>query len=478
MVGEAAPSARRTGIRESDPPPAASAEYRSKPWDGPRPAGDGVIGAGDGAGVCRRHGAPSAPTLGILAKPPRCCRLITSRTTSARGGRPRRSRGSVAHVAERSTASIAAPPSGKDGTPPAMTCRESEPLLPSSLLAARRPRTGYVETYEENLGTGVRARFPGRSTWREEKESVAALRKGELTGLCDDVDLDRDRALVERSQAGDAAAFGNLYARYYGRLLRFCMRRLSDRHEAEDATQEAFARAWKALPRFAGDKHFYPWLTVIAGNICTDVLRGRFRSSTLPPSDGAELVGERPGWMIGDASEGSGPGRGRRRAGQPGARPPVGAAPQRAGDARRIGLDVPTDSGPRGGRDRHRRDAVVAGPSGTQARVRRPGRVEGCAGRFFGGHGLPVPPGALPRRPPRRRHAAAVRRLGRSGRPQRACRCRRGGCGGGRRIRRAARSHGQRQQRGGRCTGRYATDRTAASGPGAGIGRVRCSRRS
>ncbi|HEY1826586.1 MAG TPA: RNA polymerase sigma factor, partial [Acidimicrobiales bacterium] len=113
-----------------------------------------------------------------------------------------------------------------------------------------------------------------------------ALRQDEFTSLTDDVDLDRDRALVERCQAGDSAAFGNLYARYYERLLRFCMRRLNDRHEAEDAAQEAFARAWKALPQFAGERRFYPWLTVIAGNICTDMLRRRSRST---PTEDVEL---------------------------------------------------------------------------------------------------------------------------------------------------------------------------------------------
>jgi len=118
-----------------------------------------------------------------------------------------------------------------------------------------------------------------------------ALRQEEFTSLCDDVDLDRDRALVERCQAGDSAAFGNLYARYYERLLRFCLRRLNDRHEAEDAAQEAFARAWKALPRFAGERRFYPWLTVIAGNICTDMLRRRSRST---PTDDLELSTQRP----------------------------------------------------------------------------------------------------------------------------------------------------------------------------------------
>ncbi len=128
-----------------------------------------------------------------------------------------------------------------------------------------------------------------------------ALRQEELTGLCDDVDLERDRALVERCQSGDSAAFGNLYARYYERLLRFCMRRLNDRHEAEDAAQEAFARAWKALPRFSGDKRFYPWLTVIAGNICTDMLRRRSRST---PTEDMELTAQQPlGVVADDTSE-------------------------------------------------------------------------------------------------------------------------------------------------------------------------------
>jgi RNA polymerase sigma factor (sigma-70 family) len=128
-----------------------------------------------------------------------------------------------------------------------------------------------------------------------------ALRQEEFQSLCDDVDLDRDRALVERCQAGDSAAFGNLYARYYERLLRFCMRRLSDRHEAEDAAQEAFARAWKALPNFAGERRFYPWLTVIAGNICTDMLRRRSRST---PTDDFELGAHQPvGVAASDTSE-------------------------------------------------------------------------------------------------------------------------------------------------------------------------------
>jgi RNA polymerase sigma-70 factor (ECF subfamily) len=94
----------------------------------------------------------------------------------------------------------------------------------------------------------------------------------------DDVDLVRDRSLVELCQAGDEAAFGDLYTRYYQRLLRFCVRRVGNVHEAEEITQEAFARAFTAMPRFAGERRFYPWLTVIAARLCIDSHRRVARS--------------------------------------------------------------------------------------------------------------------------------------------------------------------------------------------------------
>ncbi|HXA31736.1 MAG TPA: RNA polymerase sigma factor [Acidimicrobiales bacterium] len=106
-----------------------------------------------------------------------------------------------------------------------------------------------------------------------------ALQPSELSALHDDVDLDRDRMLVERCQAGDSSAFGELYSRYYARVYRFCFRRLHDHEEAEDVAQDAFARAWRALPNFAGERRFYPWLTVIADNRCRDIQRRRVRST-------------------------------------------------------------------------------------------------------------------------------------------------------------------------------------------------------
>ncbi|HWW54557.1 MAG TPA: sigma-70 family RNA polymerase sigma factor [Acidimicrobiales bacterium] len=98
----------------------------------------------------------------------------------------------------------------------------------------------------------------------------------------DDVDLGRDRSLVEQFQAGDAAAFDDLYRRYFQRLYRFCLKRVGDTHEAEELAQEAFTRAYLNLGKLGGDRRFYPWVTVIAGRLCVDTHRRRARSS---PSD-------------------------------------------------------------------------------------------------------------------------------------------------------------------------------------------------
>ena len=95
----------------------------------------------------------------------------------------------------------------------------------------------------------------------------------------DDVDIDRDRALVERFQLGDGAAFDELYRRYFARLRRYCERRVGDAYEAEEVAQEAFARALRAMPAFAGERRFYPWMTVIASRLCQDTHRRRSRTT-------------------------------------------------------------------------------------------------------------------------------------------------------------------------------------------------------
>lgn len=98
----------------------------------------------------------------------------------------------------------------------------------------------------------------------------------------DDVDIDRDRDLVCRFQAGDIEAFDALYVRYFARLTRFCAKRLEDPSDAEELAQEAFARAFRALPRLSGEQRFYPWLTVIASRACVDQYRSRCRAAKVP----------------------------------------------------------------------------------------------------------------------------------------------------------------------------------------------------
>lgn len=85
---------------------------------------------------------------------------------------------------------------------------------------------------------------------------------------------------------GDAAGFATLYGRYFDRLVRYCQKRVGDPLEAEEIAQEAFARALRAMPTFAGERRFYPWMTVIAGRLCVDSHRRRGRSE---PSDAIDL---------------------------------------------------------------------------------------------------------------------------------------------------------------------------------------------
>lgn len=106
-----------------------------------------------------------------------------------------------------------------------------------------------------------------------------------LRGPADGVDLERDRDLVVRYQGGDDDAFDELYRRYFGRLRGYCQRRVGDSHTAEELAQEAFLRALQAMPRFAGDRRFYPWMTVIAHRLCIDHHRRTARVEPAPELD-------------------------------------------------------------------------------------------------------------------------------------------------------------------------------------------------
>ncbi|MCC6210548.1 MAG: RNA polymerase sigma factor RpoE [Burkholderiales bacterium] len=83
---------------------------------------------------------------------------------------------------------------------------------------------------------------------------------------------DIDRQLVERAQRGDKRAFGLLVEKYQRRLARLVSRLVRDPGEVEDVTQEAFVKAYRALPAFRGESAFYTWLYRIGVNTAKNYL--------------------------------------------------------------------------------------------------------------------------------------------------------------------------------------------------------------
>ena len=97
----------------------------------------------------------------------------------------------------------------------------------------------------------------------------------------DDLAHERDRALVERVVAGDLDAFNQLVALYQDYLFSLVVRVVNDRDSAADAVQEAFFSCYRNISRFRGDS-FRSWLTRIALNAATDILRYRKRRPADP----------------------------------------------------------------------------------------------------------------------------------------------------------------------------------------------------
>jgi RNA polymerase sigma-70 factor (ECF subfamily) len=85
-------------------------------------------------------------------------------------------------------------------------------------------------------------------------------------------DREVDQALVERAQRGDKQAFNLLVTKYQRKLARLLSRLIRDPAEVEDVTQEAFIKAYRALPSFRGDSAFYTWLYRIGVNTAKNYL--------------------------------------------------------------------------------------------------------------------------------------------------------------------------------------------------------------
>ena len=86
-----------------------------------------------------------------------------------------------------------------------------------------------------------------------------------------------DQILVERVKSGDKKAFDALVIKYQGRILNLISRFVHNPHDASDVAQEAFIKAYRALPKFRGDSAFYTWLYRIAVNTAKNFLASGLR---------------------------------------------------------------------------------------------------------------------------------------------------------------------------------------------------------
>ena len=127
--------------------------------------------------------------------------------------------------------------------------------------------------------------------WRVE----LSLDSSRNTSRPSDLEERTDEAWVQETLR-DANAFSEVVQRYQGRIYRLAYRLLGNAEEAEDATQEAFLRAYRSLRTFRPDASFSPWMYRIATNVCLDMLRARrahtsLDESLLDPASGVSVEG-------------------------------------------------------------------------------------------------------------------------------------------------------------------------------------------
>ena len=100
------------------------------------------------------------------------------------------------------------------------------------------------------------------------------------------VEESTDQQLVDQGMAGNKNAFNLLVMRYQHRVAALIARFVQDPREVEDVAQEAFIKAYRALPLFRGDSAFYTWLYRIAVNTAKNYLVARSRR---PPAQDLEI---------------------------------------------------------------------------------------------------------------------------------------------------------------------------------------------
>lgn len=114
--------------------------------------------------------------------------------------------------------------------------------------------------------------------------------------MSDDPDLDR---LAAQARAGDEAAFGRLVRRLVRPALATAWELAATREDAEEVVQDAFARAWRELPRYDAGRPFAPWFFTILRNLARNAARRDRRWTTVALED--SIHGEEPADLRDDA---------------------------------------------------------------------------------------------------------------------------------------------------------------------------------
>ena len=96
--------------------------------------------------------------------------------------------------------------------------------------------------------------------------------------------------LISRARGGDREAFGELVEQYRDNVYRLAYRMCGNAYDADEAAQEAFVAAWRALPNFRGDAKFSTWLYRLTTNAAIDVMRREKRHQTVGDGEMMELA--------------------------------------------------------------------------------------------------------------------------------------------------------------------------------------------
>ena len=128
------------------------------------------------------------------------------------------------------------------------------------------------------------------------KICIAGRRRNRSTGRRVLISMgENEKDLLTRCLAGDNSAFGGIIDAYQDRIYNFTLRLLKDPVAAEEAAQETFVKAFRALSSYNTAQPFAPWLFRIAHNACMDALRGSGRTVSMDHEDFPDLPEKGPG---------------------------------------------------------------------------------------------------------------------------------------------------------------------------------------